>query len=497
MQNRSLEREIKLAVSANFHLPDLDGAYDNVTAHPQGVKRYTTTYYDTSDFRLARWGCSLRYRDGHGWTLKLPEPSEDETVMFRTEYVYDDPPGEPPSPALDLVAAMVRRAHVRVVARMSAIRRTIELRSDATPLAEVTDDVVSVVHAKKVVRRFREIEVELAQGGPLPLLDAVAQRLRAAGASAPHQLPKIVQAIGRRAAAPPDVEPVEPDPDGSALSVIRHALARSMQRLIQHDPLVRGGSDAEAVHQARVATRRLRSDLRTFRPLLVKNWTDSLHRRLREAANALGAVRDADVFIERLNAAAAKLPVADRVDAGAIVSDHAAQRARRHETLLAVLRSEEYLELLDDLVEAAARPHVVRAAVRPAVDALPALLADQWKKARRAATSAQRLQSDDALHRLRIRTKRCRYAMDAVVPVVGKKAKAFAAAAGKLQQVLGKHHDAVVAHGLLREYAKSTTSFAAGELAMIEWRAVGKARKSWHACWEKVAAARQRFGSWS
>jgi len=497
MQNRSLEREIKLEVPANFNLPDLDAAYDGVTAHPRGARRYATTYYDTTDLRLARWGCSLRYRDGQGWTLKLPEPSDGEAAMFRTEYVFDGPAGAPPAAALDLVASMLRRARVRVVARLNAIRRTIDLRSNGEALAEVTDDVVSVLRANRVLRRFREIEIELAKDGPLTLLDAVAARLQAAGAGAPHQVPKVVQALGSRAAGPAEVAAVEPDPDGPASAVISFALARSVERLIRHDPLIRASGDVEAVHQARVATRRLRSDLRTFRPLLKKSWSDSLRRRLRAAADALGAVRDADVFIERLNDAIAKLPVADRVEAGAVVGDHAAERARRYEALLAVLRSDAYLGLLDELIEGAARPQTLRSALRAARLELPALVADQWKKAKRAATSAQRLQSDDALHRLRIRIKRCRYAMDAVAPVAGKRAKAFAKAAGKLQQMLGTHHDAVVAHGLLREYAKHGAAFAAGELAMIEWRAAGKTRKSWLGGWQKVAAARQRLGSWS
>src|SRR6266849_5787113 len=67
-----LEREGKLGAGPAFHLPDLNGVIDGVTVTPPEAVRLETVYYDTPDLRLARWGVSLRYRAGEGWTLKLP-----------------------------------------------------------------------------------------------------------------------------------------------------------------------------------------------------------------------------------------------------------------------------------------------------------------------------------------------------------------------------------------------------------------------------------------
>ena len=64
--------------------------------------------------------------------------------------------------------------------------------------------------------------------------------------------------------------------DASAGNVVRRAIALSAIRLIRHDPVVRLDTDPEGVHQARVATRRLRSDLRTFRPLVDAAWSSAL-----------------------------------------------------------------------------------------------------------------------------------------------------------------------------------------------------------------------------
>src|SRR5215211_6947397 len=56
------EREAKLTVPPGFDLPELGGPDDAFQAEPQAARRPQTTYYDTADLRLARWGASLRYR---------------------------------------------------------------------------------------------------------------------------------------------------------------------------------------------------------------------------------------------------------------------------------------------------------------------------------------------------------------------------------------------------------------------------------------------------
>ncbi|HEY6708812.1 MAG TPA: CHAD domain containing protein, partial [Actinomycetota bacterium] len=62
------EREAKLEALPGFVLPELGGPADGFSAQPLAARRLRTTYYDTSDLRLARWGASLRYRPGEGWT---------------------------------------------------------------------------------------------------------------------------------------------------------------------------------------------------------------------------------------------------------------------------------------------------------------------------------------------------------------------------------------------------------------------------------------------
>jgi CHAD domain-containing protein len=102
--------------------------------------------------------------------------------------------------------------------------------------------------------------------------------------------------------------------------------------------------------------------------------------------------------------------------------------------------------------------------------------------------------TDENLHAARIRAKRVRYAAEAVSPVFGKRAKAFAEAAVELQDVLGEHQDAVVAGGWLREAADSGgDAFVAGQLAAAEAQAAASSREAMPAAWKELSRKRLRF----
>jgi hypothetical protein len=91
-------------------------------------------------------------------------------------------------------------------------------------------------------------------------------RLRAAGCRAEPPVPKVIRVLGPRASGPPDVIVPYIGADATVDMLLRYATARSVAQILRHDPGVRLGEDPEEVHQFRVATRRLRSDLRTFAP---------------------------------------------------------------------------------------------------------------------------------------------------------------------------------------------------------------------------------------
>jgi CHAD domain/Phage integrase family len=181
-----------------------------------------------------------------------------------------------------------------------------------------------------VVDRFRELEVELGDGAQPDTMDKVLARLQEAGASqVVEQLGKYRRALGDREVGPPELQVGDLDQDASVEQLLRHDLAASTMRLFRHEAGVRLGEDPEAVHQARVGIRRLRSTLRTFKPLLDQDWVGRLRDELKWLANLLGDVRDAEVLHARLTRRVAGLPEGDAAAGRRLLQDLLGQRDRQ------------------------------------------------------------------------------------------------------------------------------------------------------------------------
>ena len=489
-----------LSSPPGFHLPQLSGIADGIVSVEAEPTVIELTYHDTPDLRLARAGVTLLYRGDDGWVVTLGRETVAGPQLRRDEHRFEGEAGQPPAAAVDLVRALVRTARVAPVARLRTRRRRVELRdsSDKT-LGEVLDDEVTVLASGRVAARFRELEVEVDDAAPGGLAETLFSRLRAAGAGPPDSSPKIVRALGWRAMEPPDVTTVRRlGPSPSAGDVIRNALAASVARLVAHDPGVRLGDDPEDVHQARVATRRLRSDLRTFHSLLDEEWTQSLRRDLKSVGQDLGAVRDTEVLLDRLRTHADRLPTGDQATARKIIQRLLQRWDAARAELREALGSTGYAELLDRLVDAAREPALVPSAADDrAADVLPPLVSKPWEKLLTAVEELPEDPTDEALHHVRIKAKRCRYAAEAVAPAVGKQARAFAKAIADVQDVLGDHQDAVVAEQWLRDVSSSTIGrevFVAGQLATLERVEIESTRAAWGKVWQ--AASKKKLRQW-
>ena len=488
-----LEREVKLGAGPAFHLPDLNGVVDGASVTAPEAVRLETVYYDTADLRLARWGVSLRHRAGEGWTLKLPptrtsSDGQNQTLLERDELTFHGGAKKPPPAAIAIVRAYVRNAELLPVARLSTVRRRVRvLDRTGARLAEVVDDEVSVRDGRRVAARFREIEVEVTgseQEGDGIVAPLVA-RLRGAGAGAPDPTPKHIRALGPRALEPPEVSPSAVQADSPARDVIRSVIAQSVAALLYHDPLVRTSGDPEAVHQARVATRKLRSHLRTFGPLLDPEWTDPLRSELGWLAMSLGAVRDQEVLLERLRERAKSLPANDLRSAVGVLHLLEVDIESLRKRLMTDLDSTRYVDLLERLVAAAHSPATLPEADQPAGTVLPALATGPWRRLRSAVKNLADPPADADLHRIRILAKRARYAAEAIALVAGDSAAAFGRAAARLQTILGEHQDSVTAQAWLRGTRISgRRAFVAGELIAMEHVAAEDARKKWPKIWK-------------
>lgn len=447
------ETELKLSVHASFRVPDLNKLDIPSTMEEGPVLHLRAVYHDTEDLRLARSGVTLRYRSGEneaGWTLKLPV--DDVGAAVRDEHTFEGPQGTVPEGAKDLTTAWVRTASLVPVARLTTRRKVWFVRNEeGSVVAEIDDDEVSILEGRRVVARFREVELE-SKGLDIEPLTQIRDLLIEAGAVHAEPIPKAVRALGPRATADADI-PTAPfrDPKELATQAIKAAVAGGVRRIIAHDAPTRLG-EIEGVHQMRVGARRLRSDLRTFSTLVETQWAERLSDELAWLADLLGEVRDLDVLQGRLRDTAGGLEDAFAELFATLASRHAAARARLDEGL----RSDRYKQLLEMLVDAAREPAFTEPAATPAREVLPSLVRDAWEKLAKEGGGLDRDDEDDAFHSTRIHAKRARYAAEAVAAALGKDGKDaanFAKLVADVQDTLGIHQDTAVARQVFADFA--------------------------------------------
>ncbi|HET8759606.1 MAG TPA: CYTH and CHAD domain-containing protein, partial [Nitrospiria bacterium] len=398
-QRETLEREIKLRVGPGFVLPPLSG-------RPLHSRVFTSTYYDTNEYRLARHGITLRYRQEgvRGvWQLKLPANEA------RRELEFSGGRKMPPSAITDLLYAHLRGESLRPIAKLRTRRTGVRALELDEPIADVVVDSVAVLDGRKMLRRFSEVEIEQV-GGHGAAVRRIEKRVRKAGAEDGDPRPKVFQALDLAWPTPPLVAA----PGAPPVEHLKALVQLQADRLLQHDPGTRLGTDVEDVHQMRVATRRLRAALRAAGPMLAADWAESLRGELAWLGGALGAVRDLDVLSANLRAECATLRPSERRACARWIDALARERAEKRTELLRALTGERYLALLDRLEAAAASPVVTDA---------PVGLPDLARKADRALRGAVRARglagSDASLHRLRILGKRARYAAELAEAAIG------------------------------------------------------------------------------
>jgi CHAD domain-containing protein len=433
------ETERKYDVPAGFALPDLPGAAQAETFE------LDATYFDTDDLRLARNRRTLRRRSGGadaGWHLKTPGAGSS-----RTEHRLPLDGEAVPEELQTEVRAIVRGRSLRPVARLRTRRSETPVRdADGRTLAVIAHDQVRA-ETGGTERVWEELEVELVDGGPEDL-DNVERRLLDAGATPADGPSKLARALGDRLPAPNGTSGINP--------VFGYARAQR-DAIVEYDPGARR-ADPESVHKMRVATRRLRSTLKTFKRSFPPELASRLGPELRWLAHQLGEVRDGQVLSEKLVGAVH----GEGPDFAAV-----AQRLRDHldakvtngrEALADDLNGDRYLALLDDIDELVADPDTVEEdALRQARKVL--------RKADRLLEQALADGSDAELHEARKAYKQARYAVEVFEDEGGKRAKELIKALTDLQDVLGAHQDSVVAREILSDLAGSARdSFPYGVL---------------------------------
>lgn len=258
-------------------------------------------------------------------------------------------------------------------------------------------------------------------------------------------------------------------PDNTTEEVFVVVISASLRHAEANLPAVLDGQ-VEGVHQMRVAFRRLRSGLKSFRPLIPREASTELVENIRWLNGFLGPARDWDVFLEEgLAPIFAHFPR----KRGLMLFRPKAEAIRRshHRLLRKALNECRYRHMMaqaaDWLERRAWRDGVDderrEGLEKPALEFTTPLLARHHRRVSKRGEAFATL-TTEARHALRIRIKELRYALDffaTLYPV--EKVKPYASALARLQDGLGVMNDIAVTHRLL-EAAGLTSASAARQL---------------------------------
>ncbi len=439
-------------------------AVPGLQAVAQPVKRLVDSYFDTPDWRLGRSGYVLRTRQRAGRyeaTLKDLSPSIEG---LRRRLEVTEPLASSDLAGLDPAGPVGRR--VRALAGSRTLRPVLEVRTRRRPYAlevrgtgvgEVAlDDTVIVAGSEQHRVRLQRVEVEV-QSAWVESLSPLVEALRHDCGLQPATLSKFEAGLlgaGFAIPGPADLGPTSIS-DTSSLAELAYAVLRKdASAMLTHEPGTRLGEEIESLHQMRVATRRMRAALTLFETVLPARAA-RLHEELGWLAAVLGAVRDLDIQLGNIDSWTEEIPGVHRqaldVLGDLLQRHHDAARAE----LLEALDSRRYERLVSALTSILDQGPLRRPAAGqvPALEALPELIGGRHRAAEKAVRRAHRTGVLADFHRLRIRCKRLRYAIEFTGDLYGGDVRRYARYVASLQDELGLIQDAETAADRLQEIA--------------------------------------------
>ncbi|HEX8193841.1 MAG TPA: CHAD domain-containing protein [Allosphingosinicella sp.] len=446
---REIELKFEAAPGARNLILDtgvLDGAKARRT-------RQETIYFDTKSGSVRRRGFSLRIRrSGKKWVQTVKHRTDSPAGLFsRDEWevevrgpeldfdaVDKTPLGRFLTPSLrKKLRPFVRTSFERTTWRLSRGASRIDVTLDEGEVAAGGSEMPIVELELELGRGDRDALFELAEqvGRVVPLRLGVLSKAERGFGIADGRFDKAAKA-----------EPVRLTGDMKVCDAFAAAAHSCLRHFRLNEPLVLARRDAPALHQARVAVRRLRSALSLFRPV-ISDWEyERMREDLRWLAGALGEARNLDVLLARLPSRKVRRGSAAKIERA---------REAAYDKVLEVLDSARSRRLMLDLIRwfETGGWRARRRATKPLEGFAAEQLARRWTRVLKRSSD---LAGEDAetLHRLRLDIKKLRYSAEFLSGVwadrAGQaKAKAFIDALADLQDRLGELNDAETARDLV------------------------------------------------
>jgi triphosphatase len=508
------EVEVKLEAASAEELRHISqlrvvGAY---RLRPRRAVRLHSVYLDTRDLALARAGIALRVRRaGRSWEATAKWGGRVAGSLHQRPELTVALPAEPAMPfklpdgplrtQLTAVVLGRRLAPILITDIQRRLRDLLPARGPAgEALAEVALDTVELraPDGRPAGAVYYEIEIERRNGRTRDLT-AISHALQQRFGLIPSRAPKFMRGLAELygSAVPPfGAAPLRAgDRVGAAA---RTVVAVQLARIRAADPGTRVGRDAEALHEQRVAVRRLRAALRTFAAGVSPRLRSTLRSELRWLGRELGAVRDFDVQLANLDWHLRHLDPAAHQRLEGFRRHLDSERTVRRATLVAALESPRYFRLLAALERFAASPVPRRLhgdAARPVAIVGRRAIKRALRRLLESGDAIDEVPKAPDLHGLRIRAKRLRYLLESLRPITGTAGRKLGRQLVRLQDVLGRFNDAMVAASFVRTYRDGPAASADDDtrqiltaLADIELRRAGAAQSDFARAWRRFSA---------
>lgn len=473
---------------------------------PQSTLQIFDTYFDTHDWRIFRAGYALRVRSEEGRSeatlkslhtntgAKAERRELNETINTGAGEWNGQSDGAVGSRVQAVSGSLPLQPLFEV--RTSRQRYAVHAPDEEQQLGEIALDetVISSPNGRPQTSLQRvEIEARTAAHEPLQnLVDALCNNC-SLEAAADNKYAQGLKSMGLAPAPLPDFQPTAVDSTMRVEEVALANLRRFLSTWHQHEPAARCGDDPEALHDLRVAGRRMDAILRQFEAFLPSAIV-RIRPTVKKVMRALGQARDLDVALLELQEFNDTLSADDRAKLLPLQEHLNTERLAARRKMLAILDSSGVQKDFDQLRATLAHPaSLLEAHPVSSLVTLSELIRSRYKKVRKAADRLTADSSMDEYHAVRGRVKKLRYALETAAVLFGKPADEMVKALRRWQEKLGAQQDADVADRRLRALAMqpprglpSETLFLMGQLAAHYHDCAWKARKRHPRAYRKV-----------
>jgi inorganic triphosphatase YgiF len=452
------------------------------------VRRRTevSVYFDTDKHKLHKKGLMLRVRRIGGRYLQTIKATKNGSLFERDEW-ESEIAGEMPDLRLARGTALEPLLDGGLRRQLKPMFET-RVRRALYPVAKGERAFALMLDQGKIDTGARsaplcEIEVEFERGSAAEAFDVARELTQALPAqlAVKSKSERGYELLDRDQGAPVKAVSVDLAAGMSTRDGFRAVGRACLKQIVGNEPALLKG-DSEGVHQLRVGLRRLRAAISLFADILQDPQTPTIKDELKWLMGELGPARELDVLLKRVVAPVQKrhnrwngIPtlsqeLAEKREAALSRAQTAVKSARFRKLTLetaAWLEIGKWTEPQDDLVrDRGDLPVEIFASDQ---------LSRRWKKIRKKGEELARLNARGR-HKLRIQTKKVRYASEFFANVfadkqAARRRKKFLPALEHLQDALGDLNDIVVHEKLITAMAERNRHsgrkrvFAAGVLA--------------------------------